>query len=432
MTGSRHSVHSGLEFLDSQPPVAVQESEYRRLLGYPSKHVPGERAEELAVWARNWYAKHGRPWVYLREASLQVTNEALHLDGLDFRSKQLHQHLRETGAERAVLVVASAGRECEEHARQLWQEAKPDEYFFLEVFGSAVVEHLVASLSGRICDLAENDGLMAVPHYSPGYTGWDVADQNKLFGLIARGISRPFPGPIEVMSSGMLNPKKSLLAVFGLTARSTKGAEAHAKTPCESCAFAPCQYRRALYRHNPGLAGSKLVVAPSSAAVDRKAVLNPEAQYSVSVRALRKWAQERVRLDFRDDGTIGASFRFDGTTCTNQGMPLAFDYTVGLSAPTDNYRILQADCRPAAGDDGYKSMCAYLNDQEGLMLSIAGEKPLLGQPLNDVLDWARAAAPSGCYCSAESRAHKWGLAFEAIHFALVHAGLHPASPSISP
>jgi len=52
------------------------------------------------------------------------------------------------------------------------------------------------------------------------------------------------------------------------------------------------------------------------------------------------------------------------------------------------------------------------------MRSIANEKPLLGRPLNDVLDWARAAAPSGCHCNADSRAHKWGLAFEAIHYAL--------------
>ena len=67
-------------------------------------------------------------------------------------------------------------------------------------------------------------------------------------------------------------------------------------------------------------------------------------------------------------------------------------------------------------------MCAYLTDDAAaLMNAIAHEKPLLGCPLDDVLTWPRAAAPSGCYCAPESRAHKWGLALEAIHFALAQS-----------
>jgi hypothetical protein len=66
-------------------------------------------------------------------------------------------------------------------------------------------------------------------------------------------------------------------------------------------------------------------------------------------------------------------------------------------------------------------MCAYLTDPDGLMQAITAEKPLLGRPLDEVLQWKRNAAPSGCYCAAESRTHKWGLALEAIHFALAQA-----------
>ena len=430
MSSSRSPVSPIAELLDAQPAVNVPESEYRRLLGYPAHHVPGERAGELAAWARGWYAEHGRPWVYLREARLQLTHDRLHLDGIGFRSKQLHEHLRRHRAERVVLVVASAGRECEEHARQLWLEAKPDEYYFLENFGSAVVEQLVAATSGRICDLGESDGLMAVPHYSPGYTGWDVSDQNKLFGLINRGMSRMFPGPIEVMSSGMLRPKKSILAVYGLAERRDAGAAA--VTPCANCSFSPCQYRRVPYRHDPA-PGEQAVAEVTNVAAGLRtgASLPASPKYSIGVRALRKWAQERVWLEPQADGTIEARFRFDGTTCTNQGRPLAFDYTVGLGSPAEQYPILRADCRPAPGDEGYTAMCAYLSGRETLMRSIADEKPLLGRPLDEVLSWTRAAAPSGCFCNADSRAHKWGLALEAIHFALTQVGMRTATLSNS-
>ncbi len=245
MTGLRPSARSGLEFLDTRPAVNVTEAEYRRLLGYPPRHAPGERADELAGQARQWYAEHGRPWVYGREVELHTGDSQLRLDGMEFPARPLHDHLQQAGAVRAVLVAACAGGNCEEQARRLWEEARPDEYFFLEMFGSAVVEQLVASLNGRICDRAERDGLMAVTHYSPGYTGWNVADQNRLFALIAQGMGRPWPEPMEVLSSGMLRPKKTQLAVIGLAPRAGRASDSLRRVPCVSCSFLPCQYRRA-------------------------------------------------------------------------------------------------------------------------------------------------------------------------------------------
>jgi hypothetical protein len=421
-----------VELMDTTPAVNVDEAEYRRLLGYPQGHIPGERAMELSAWARQWYAEFGQPWVYLREANLQVANDALRIDGTLFQSKQLHDHLLQAGAQRAILVAVSAGRACEEHARRLWEDSKPDEYFFLEMYGSAVVEHLMATMSGRICDLAEPNGFVAVPHYSPGYTGWDIADQNKLFDLIARGLQRPLPEPLEVMVSGMLRPKKSLLAVVGLALNSSAGASHARVVPCENCSFSPCNYRRLPYRHASILSDkSSETEAPASPITRPTAPLTRDAKYSVNTRALRKWAQERVKIEQRDDGSILATFRFDGTTCSSNGHPLAFEYVLSLSSADNRYTIGQADCRPVAGDEGHTYMCAYLNDADTLMEEIAAEKPLLGQPLDDVLNWTRTAAPAGCYCTAVSRAHKWGLALEAIHFTLAQTEAG-AAPSITP
>ena len=62
------------ELIDLDPAVMVQESEYWRLLGYPAGHAPDGRARELADWARGWYAAHGRPWIYAREADSTEPN----------------------------------------------------------------------------------------------------------------------------------------------------------------------------------------------------------------------------------------------------------------------------------------------------------------------------------------------------------------------
>ncbi|MBI5766951.1 MAG: hypothetical protein HZA93_04100 [Verrucomicrobia bacterium] len=394
-----------IDELDLRPDSTVEEAEYVRLLGYPRGHVLTDRARELAGWGRQWFADHGRPWVYLREASLDYAGDVLRIDGCEFQSRQLREHLSRAGATRVVLVAACAGGNCEDQARQLWEAAKPDEYFFLEMFGSAVVERMVATASGRICELADRDGLMAVPHYSPGYSGWDVSDQARLFELITRGAQRAFPEPIEVMASGMLRPKKALLGVFGLAPKSAAGRDALRASPCANCALASCRFRRASYRHAP---------APAVAA----APAQPAGRYTVNARALAKWARERVRLERDGDGTLRATFRYDGTTCSNMGRPLAFDYTVTLGDEGEGYPIRSSECRPAPGDEGYEHMCAYQRDAGSLMRAIASEQPLLGRPLDEVLTWTRDSAPAGCHCEAVSRAHKWGLALEAIHFAL--------------
>jgi hypothetical protein len=222
----------------------------------------------------------------------------------------------------------------------------------------------------------------------------------------------------------MLRPKKSLLGLFGLTSELERARKLRNLIPCENCALSPCQYRRAPYRNGlpqiEDVSRLQKSVNGEHSAGHLSSVLNAEAIYSINTRALQKWSNERLRIERSPAGSIKASFRYDGTTCSNMGRPLAFDYHVSLSSPEDRYRIVELSCGPSPGDIGYKSMCEYLSDPETLMTRIALEKPLLGLPLDEVLRWQRNSNPAGCYCDAEKRMHKWGLVFEVLHFALVN------------
>jgi len=408
------------ELIEAHPPVNVPEAEYQRLLGYPKAHSPTARSLELAASARQWYAANGRPWIYAREvAGLEFRDGRVRIGGQEFSSSKLYDSLTGARARSVVLVAVSAGKECEERARQLWQEAKPDEYFFLEVFGSAVVEHLVTLASGRLCGWADQAGLALLPHYSPGYSGWDIADQVKLWQLIHPDQNHEFPGALAVLKTGMLHPKKSLLAVFGVTPDVQQARRAAQLIPCENCSLPGCQYRRSPYlRTLPPPIEDIHRLQRSSERPAQRPVLDRLAKYSVNARALQKWSHERLRLETVAGGVITASFRYEGTTCSSMGRPLEFDYQVKLAGPADDYKILETACAPAPGDTGHAQQCSYLSDAGALMQSIATEKPLLGRPLNDVLAWVRTPNPSACYCDQERRLHKWGLVFEVIHFAL--------------
>lgn len=412
------------ELFETKPEVNVPESDYQRLLGYPKNRVLDGRARELADAAQQWYAQNGCPWFYARQTdALELTGGKLRLGGMEFSSSQLHDQFAEAQADSAVLVAVSAGREPEAHAQRLWRESKPDEYFFVEIFGSAVVEHLVTMVSGHICGWADRHSAAALPHYSPGYSGWDISDQIKLWKLLRQNGARPFDGRIEVLESGMLRPKKSLLAVMGITRNLERVRGLARLIPCEACLLANCQYRRAPYRHAPPQIEDVRTLLSHAlenfSGRNQLSVLNTGAKYTINVRALEKWSRERLRLEFLQDGGVEAGFHYEGTTCSNMGRALEYDYRVKLAPPNDHYRILEMHCAPAPGDTGHPFQCEYLNNAEALRRIIAREKPLLGRPLNEVLSWQREYNPSGCFCDLPRREHKWGLVLEVIHFALV-------------
>jgi hypothetical protein len=416
---------------DVRPAVQVDPVEYARLLGYPRGHRLEGRAVELAAEAEAWYAEHGRPWIFAREAAtLALDADGVRLDGRRFASARLRQSLIDGGAHGAVLVAVGAGPELEAEAARRWLDEKPDEYFFLEVYGSAVVEHLVTQAGARLCGWAENQGLAVLPHDSPGYPDWDIAEQAALHALLTASGSA-LPSGLEVLDSGALRPKKSLIAVFGLTRHVGRLAHLRDLVPCERCAFTPCQYRRAPYRRGALRSTARSfdepnrIDGPDDAVADLSVpgppVLDRAAAYTVNARALRRWASERLTLTPRPDGSTDALFRYEGTTCSNMGHLLHFEYHVRLGARRDGYPIAAQRCVPAAADTGHTKMCNYQGMGTTLMDLVEADAPLAGQPLSAVIGWIRPTSVAGCYCDDASRVHKWGLVLETIHYALARA-----------
>ncbi len=411
-------------FIETEPRVDVQESEYKRLLGYPPEHEVGPRVRDLIDSTNQWYEENGRPWVYSRRTEIvELLPSAIRIEEVDLVSPKLHSQLSAAQSDEVLLVAVSAGKACEERARQLWNEEKPDEYFFMEVYGSAVVENLITNLGARFCEWADGRGKAILPHYSPGYPGWDISDQAKLLRLIQQGKGAEFPQQIQVLDSGMLRPKKSMLAVFGVTSHVETVNRLTTLIPCDNCSLDQCQYRRRPYKHSipqiedisrfqPGRDNGR-------GHITEDAAISPAVKYMTNPRALRKWSQERLQFSYLKDLSIEARFRYEGTTCSNMGHSLEFDYHITLSPSADHYRVIAARCVPAPGDEGHTLMCQYLENARQLMSDIEKETPLLGKPLDDVLSWRREYNPSGCYCNSESRDYKWGIAFEVIHYALM-------------
>ena len=234
------------------PEVNVLPEEYVRLLGYPRGWVLEGRARELADWAREWYAKNGRPWFYARQA--EQLRDRRRLDSASMACRSPASGCRH----------AAAGGGAQRDSGRCWRGAGSRRGSAPALGGRKARRILLPGdvrLRGRgAFDDADRSaalrlggaaGMAVLPHYSPGYPEWDVAEQPRLARADEETRERAFPSRVEAFDSGMLRPKKTLLAVFGLTRHAERLRRLTSLVPCERCSFGPCQYRRAPYRRAP-------------------------------------------------------------------------------------------------------------------------------------------------------------------------------------
>ena len=224
--------------------ATVDPANYQRLLGMPRHRTLEGLLGERAQWAREWYAQHGQPFLHAtRHAIVQLSDDSVRLDGgHQFSSRALADRLRRWEAHAVLGLAASAGPEIDEACAQLWQDGKPDEGYFLERFGVAVVEQLIFSATLGECREASGADETVTPHLSPGCGSWDLGEQRALWQAI-------FPaealGPMRLLESGGLEPKNSMLAAAGITRRAVTAAPADA---CRACDLPRCAFRRAAFR----------------------------------------------------------------------------------------------------------------------------------------------------------------------------------------
>ncbi len=107
----------------------------------------------------------------------------------------------------------------------------------LDSVGSAAVESLAEFANDVLCQAALRESLKVTNRVSPGYAGWDTAEQAALFRLCPGA-----PIGVALNDACFMSPTKSISFLVGV------GPEArvdHYFTQCRRCWMPDCAYRRA-------------------------------------------------------------------------------------------------------------------------------------------------------------------------------------------
>ncbi len=370
--------------------LEVPDVYYRRHLGLPVGAELEQSLVALTDQARQWYQENSVPWTTARQIAVErISGDVIHLEhGVELTSPVFAEGLSRADAHAVVVVGASAGEAVDCEIADLWKADRPDKAMFLNSYAIAAVEHLRWTLGEHLCQTFGKQKMTVLPHYSPGYEGWELADQHTLFSLIEDHTDAS-NYPLKILESGCLLPMKSTLAAFGITHRTDLGELENYWT----------------FHQQKSDASS-----------------TPPTTYAFPERALTRWREKRLSLTINPGGIIQAVFRTDGSTCTNMGIPLVFVYRVSLQKEADEeYRITDVSCAPAEENQGYQSMCAYLSGPDRFMTELKEYRPLVGKSLSEAVSWSVPTSPAGCLCTRPSQNHKWRIVLQTIHYALESA-----------
>lgn len=139
-----------------------------------------------------------------------IEPEALVIYGTRFHTGRLIAGLVNT-ADRFAVVVATAGAALDDWVRSLSEQGDPLAAFIVDGLGTVVAEQAAEWLEEKVSDWAASRGLNVTRMYGPGYCGWDVYEQHRLFSLLPPG----FCG-ITLSKSALMSPVKSISGVIGL------------------------------------------------------------------------------------------------------------------------------------------------------------------------------------------------------------------------
>lgn len=149
---------------------------------------------------------------------------------LNIKSTVFQQIKRSTGI---AVFVCTAGNRISEEVNHFTRKGDLLKAYIYDVFGSITVESAMDIIQKKLLEKMSGAGLNITNRFSPGYCGWDVSEQQKLFSLLPD----KFCG-IELTDSSLMKPIKSVRGIIG-----TGALVKLSQYACTMCDMSDCLYR---------------------------------------------------------------------------------------------------------------------------------------------------------------------------------------------
>jgi hypothetical protein len=133
-----------------------------------------------------------------------------------------------------AVFLCTAGEEIGIRSRRAMKERDFLRGYVYDVIGSEIVESAADLMQDELEKSAIASGIRITNRYSPGYCGWNVSEQHKLFQLIPYNYCG-----IKLNESALMDPEKSVSGFIGIGENVKSNAYI-----CQICDMKDCIYRK--------------------------------------------------------------------------------------------------------------------------------------------------------------------------------------------
>jgi hypothetical protein len=178
--------------------------------------TPGEAPEPFPLIIREILSeseKLVRPeggYALFRNICIDRENNKTVIGDVELGTKSIvTRHMNKSGL--IAVFACTAGAEISRLASEYNKKGHTVHAYIADSLGSIVVEHTMDKIQEHLKSLMEEQGLKITNRYSPGYCGWELIEQSKLFGLLPEH----FCG-IGLSDSMLMKPIKSVSGIIGI------------------------------------------------------------------------------------------------------------------------------------------------------------------------------------------------------------------------
>jgi hypothetical protein len=181
--------------------------------------------KELFNGIKAEYRIFDNPQFVEKDKSLIIGSERFEINKILFRQLR--------GSSSVAVFLCTAGSKIGIKTRAAMSEGDPVKGYLYDMLGTLVVDAAADKMQEALGKTISERGLKITNRYNPGYCGWGVAEQHKLFRLMGDNYCG-----IKITESALMQPIKSLSGFIGIGEKVRFN-----EYTCSLCDLKNCAYR---------------------------------------------------------------------------------------------------------------------------------------------------------------------------------------------
>jgi cobalamin-dependent methionine synthase I len=161
------------------------------------------------------------------------SSKSVEISNMSFNVKKIvYNQIKKSDS--AAIFLCTAGAEIGIRSRSAMHEGDLFRGYIYDVVGSEIVEATADLMQAELEKEVILEGKHITNSYSPGYCGWDVTEQHKLFRLFPENYCG-----IRLTESALMDPVKSISGIIGIGDKVRFN-----PNTCGMCDIEDCFYRK--------------------------------------------------------------------------------------------------------------------------------------------------------------------------------------------